>query len=86
MYLTLVSSRIAACLIADLASPDVKEASYEKHPFAHRRRRRSESRLQAALDLTRALDGHLTCLHVGMAPFVSGGYYMAEGTSLITRR
>lgn len=36
-----------------------------------------DSRLQAALDLTRALDGHLTCLAVTVMPFVSGEFYDA---------
>ena len=37
-----------------------------------------ESRLQAALDLTRALDGHLTCLAVTVMPFVTGDFYDAS--------
>jgi nucleotide-binding universal stress UspA family protein len=37
-----------------------------------------ESRLQAALDLSRALDGHLTCLAVTVMPFVSGEFYDAS--------
>lgn len=34
-----------------------------------------ESRLQAALDLTRAFEGHLTCLAVTVMPFVSVDFY-----------
>ena len=34
-----------------------------------------ESRLQAALDLTRAIEGHLTCLAVTVMPFVSADFY-----------
>lgn len=33
-----------------------------------------ESRLQCALDVVRALDGHLTCLDVAATPIVSGDY------------
>jgi nucleotide-binding universal stress UspA family protein len=36
-----------------------------------------EARLQAALDLTRALEGHLTCLDVTLYPF-PGGYFDAD--------
>ncbi|MGE5722584.1 MAG: universal stress protein [Sphingomonadales bacterium] len=36
-----------------------------------------EARLQAALDLTRALGGHLTCLDVARYP-VTGGYFSPE--------
>lgn len=42
-----------------------------------------ESRLQAALDLTRALDGHLICLAVTVMPFVSGEFYDASIQSMI---
>lgn len=35
-----------------------------------------EGRLQAALDLTRALGGHLTCLHVTDIPLVFGDPYL----------
>lgn len=45
--------------------------------------RGQEARLQAALDLTRALEGHLTCLDVSMAPFTSGDYYGSPGAALI---
>lgn len=34
-----------------------------------------ESRLQAALDLTRALNGHLTCLNVAAMPIIGGELY-----------
>jgi nucleotide-binding universal stress UspA family protein len=34
-----------------------------------------DARLQAALDLTRALNGHLTCLNVAAMPIVSGELY-----------
>ncbi|MHA3790612.1 universal stress protein [Sphingomonas sp. YL-JM2C] len=33
-----------------------------------------EARLQAALDLTRALDGHLSCIDVTMVPSIAGDY------------
>lgn len=33
-----------------------------------------EARLQAALDLTRALDGHLSCIDVTMVPNIAGDY------------
>ncbi|MFT3968489.1 MAG: universal stress protein [Sphingobium sp.] len=33
-----------------------------------------EARLQAALDLTRALDGHLACIDVTMVPNIAGDY------------
>jgi len=34
-----------------------------------------EARFQAALDITRALDGHLTCLDVASVPIVAGEIY-----------
>ena len=34
-----------------------------------------EARLQAALDLTRALDGHLSCVDVALSPATVGDYY-----------
>lgn len=43
-----------------------------------------EARLQAALDLTRALDGHLTCLDVAVLPIaLAGDYYNGPGPGLI---
>lgn len=36
-----------------------------------------EARFQAALDLTRALGGHLTCLDVTVMPVISGDFYAA---------
>lgn len=43
-----------------------------------------EARLQAALDLTRALDGHLTCLDVTVLPIaLAGDYYNGPGPGLI---
>ena len=47
-----------------------------------------EARLQAALDLTRALDGHLTCLNVAAMPVVSGELYAftVESTLLVDER
>jgi nucleotide-binding universal stress UspA family protein len=38
-----------------------------------------EARLQAALDLTRALDGHLTCLDIVQFPAMLGDYYDQYG-------
>lgn len=37
-----------------------------------------EARFQAALDLTRALGGHLTCLDVTVMPVVAGDFYAAS--------
>ncbi len=34
-----------------------------------------EARLQAALDLARALDGHLSCIDVALSPAMVGDYY-----------
>ena len=43
-----------------------------------------EARLQAALDLTRALDGHLTCLDVAALPVaLAGDYYGGAGAGLV---
>lgn len=42
-----------------------------------------EARLQAALDLTRALDGHLTCLDVAMLPALVGDPYCPEGGAIL---
>jgi nucleotide-binding universal stress UspA family protein len=42
-----------------------------------------EARFQAALDLTRALDGHLTCLDVSVLPVFVGDYAALGGTALL---
>jgi nucleotide-binding universal stress UspA family protein len=43
-----------------------------------------EARFQAALDLTRALNGHLTCLDVALPPLALGGdYYSAAGQGVL---
>lgn len=42
-----------------------------------------EARLQAALDLTRALDGHLTCIDVIQIPTLVGDYYSAAGEAML---
>lgn len=42
-----------------------------------------ESRLQAALDLTRALDGHLSCLDVAIPATVNGDYYGIAAVALL---
>lgn len=43
-----------------------------------------EARLQAALDLTRALDGHLTCIDVADLPVgMAGDYYSGAGQAAL---
>ena len=42
-----------------------------------------EARFQAALDLTRVLDGHLTCLDVVLAPVVIDDFGMTGATALL---
>lgn len=42
-----------------------------------------EARFQAALDLTRALDGHLSCIDVSIAPAFVGDYAMTGGEALL---
>ena len=42
-----------------------------------------EARLQSALDVTRALDGHLTCLDVAIMPALVGDPYMADGGAIL---
>lgn len=42
-----------------------------------------EARFQAALDLTRALDGHLTCVDVAILPPFVGDYYEMGGSALL---
>lgn len=42
-----------------------------------------ESRLQAALDLVRALDGHLSCIDVTPYPVVAGEVYVGLGDTAI---
>jgi len=42
-----------------------------------------EARFQAALDLTRALDGHLTCIDVSIAPAFVGDYGVTGGEALL---
>jgi nucleotide-binding universal stress UspA family protein len=41
-----------------------------------------EARLQAALDITRALDGHLNCLDVAMMPTVAGDLWVGGGAAV----
>lgn len=42
-----------------------------------------EARFQTALDLVRALDGHLTCLDIAIAPAFVGDYADVGGTALL---
>lgn len=42
-----------------------------------------EARLQTALDLTRALDGHLTCIDVTPSPVVTGDLYAGFGEAVM---
>lgn len=42
-----------------------------------------EARLQAALDLTRTLEGHLTCLDVAALPMVAADYYAGMGEAIL---
>lgn len=42
-----------------------------------------EARFQAALDLTRALDGHLTCIDVAIAPVAVDDYATLGGAALL---
>lgn len=42
-----------------------------------------EARFQAALDLTRALEGHLTCVDVSIAPVFVGDYAEMGGAALL---
>lgn len=42
-----------------------------------------EARLQAALDLARALDGHLQCLDVSLVPVLAGGPYDGVGEAMM---
>lgn len=42
-----------------------------------------ESRFQAALDVARAFEGHLTCLDVAMMPMMVGDYWSGAGTAML---
>lgn len=42
-----------------------------------------EARLQAALDVTRAVEGHLTCLDVAIMPELMGDYYSGAGAAML---
>lgn len=42
-----------------------------------------EARLQAALDVARALDGHLTCLDIAIMPVLVGDYYSGIGEAML---
>ncbi|UUL83145.1 universal stress protein [Sphingomonas qomolangmaensis] len=42
-----------------------------------------EARFQTALDITRALNGHLTCIDVAVAPIFVGDYADMGGTALL---
>ncbi len=43
-----------------------------------------EARLQAALDLTRALSGHLNCVEVTVPPVAVGDFYSGAGAAMLT--
>ncbi|WP_404712573.1 universal stress protein [Sphingomonas sp. MMS24-J13] len=45
--------------------------------------RGQEARLQAALDVTRAVEGHLTCLDVTVTPVIIGDYYTGVGEAML---
>lgn len=42
-----------------------------------------EARLQAALDVTRALDGHLRCIDVAILPAIAGDYYSGAANAML---
>jgi nucleotide-binding universal stress UspA family protein len=42
-----------------------------------------EARLQAALDVTRAVEGHLTCLDVSVMPVMVGDFYAGAGEAML---
>lgn len=42
-----------------------------------------EARLQAALDVTRAVGGHLTCLDVSILPVLMGDFYSGAGEAML---
>ena len=42
-----------------------------------------EARLQAALDVTRAVEGHLSCVDITQLPVVYGGYSVPGGAMLV---
>lgn len=42
-----------------------------------------EARFQAALDLTRALDGHLTCVDVVPLPVMVGDFYSGASEAML---
>lgn len=42
-----------------------------------------EARLQAALDLTRALDGHLSCIDVALFPAIVGDYTVGAAEAML---
>lgn len=42
-----------------------------------------EARLQAALDVTRAVEGHLTCLDVEILPVLMGDFYSGAGEAML---
>ncbi len=42
-----------------------------------------EARLQAALDITRAVEGHLTCVDVVVLPQVMGDFYSGAGEAML---
>jgi nucleotide-binding universal stress UspA family protein len=42
-----------------------------------------EARLQAALDVTRAVEGHLNCLDVLMMPAIAGDFWDGGGTAML---
>ena len=42
-----------------------------------------EARLQAALDVARIFEGHLTCLDVALLPVAAGDYWNGEATAIL---
>src|SRR3569623_1538215 len=44
-----------------------------------------EARLQAALDLTRAVNGHLSCVDVAVLPAVTGSFYDDGGAAMLVK-
>lgn len=42
-----------------------------------------EARLQAALDIVRAMEGHLTCLDVSLMPAMAGSYATAQAEAML---
>src|SRR6478609_4988629 len=66
-----------------LSSPPTREATMENILLLVHQDTGQEARLQAALDVTRAVKGHLTCADVSVMPILADDYVGSMGTAML---